>query len=158
MLRTISLFVILYIMWLLLSGHQEPLMLILGLFSVAVVTLVSARMKVIDREGHPMDLSWRILSYWPWLIYTIVRSNIDVARIILSPRMRISPTVTSLPCHLQTGLGQATYANSITLTPGTVCLKIDDSHVEIHALTKDMANDLKSGLMEQRVRLFADRS
>jgi multicomponent Na+:H+ antiporter subunit E len=115
-------------------------------------------MKLIDQEGLPLQLGWRILPYWGWLIYSIIDANIKVAKIILSPRMPISPTVTRLPCSLKSGLAQATYANSITLTPGTVCLKIDDSQVEIHALTHDMANDLRSGEMENRVAACTGRS
>ncbi len=157
MLRTLGLVFSLFMMWWLLSGHPDPLLLTLGVLAAVFAVLVASRMRLIDHEGFPIQLGWRILLYWPWLIRAIVRANIDVARIILAPRLRISPTVRRLPCGLGTGLAQAIYANSITLTPGTVCLRIDDSQVEIHALTTAMADDVASGEMEARVRAVTDR-
>ncbi len=93
MLHTLSLSLVLAALWLLLSGHYEPFILVLGLVSIVVVIAVSLRMDVVDHEGHPVHLTPKCLTYWPWLGWEIIKANIDVARRIVDPSMPISPTV-----------------------------------------------------------------
>ncbi len=87
--HSISLGLLLFGVWLLLSGFFEPLLLGLGVVSCLVVVLIAHRMDVIDREGHPIHLGWRIVIYWFWLALEIVKANIDVARRILDPKLPI---------------------------------------------------------------------
>ena len=92
MLHTVGLGVVLSCLWLLLSGLYDNLLILsLGLVSVVFVLYIAHRMDVIDHEGHPVHLGWRAITYWPWLIWEIVKANIDVAKIIISPKMDIQP-------------------------------------------------------------------
>ncbi len=68
MLQALSLGAVLYGLWLLLSGHYQPLLLGLGVASTIVVVLIARRMDLIDRECHPVHLSWRLLLYIPALL------------------------------------------------------------------------------------------
>jgi multicomponent Na+:H+ antiporter subunit E len=149
--RAVSLSVVLYILWLLLSGHYEPLLLILGAVSCIFVAWIAYRMDVADREGHPIHLTWRSLVYWPWLFSEIVKANLEVARLILSPRLAISPTVIKVKASQPDELGHVIYANSITLTPGTVSIDVRESAIEVHAITREMAEGLQTGEMDRRV-------
>ena len=151
MIRSLSLGATLFGLWLLLSGHFEPLLLILGLASVALVVWIARRMDVIDHEGHPIGLTPRILLYWPWLIWEIVKANIDVMRRILDPALPISPTVVRVPASQKTELGTVIYANSITLTPGTVTIDLEGNDLIVHAFSEDGAIALESGEMDRRV-------
>ena len=151
MLQALSLGAVLYGLWLLLSGHFEPLLLGLGLASTIVVVLIARRMDLIDREGHPIHLSWRFLLYIPWLLWEIVKANIDIARVIVAPRMAIGPTVLRLKGTQKSELGHVIYANSITLTPGTVTIGLEEGVLSVHALTREAAEGLKSGDMDRRV-------
>lgn len=151
MVRTISLTVALFVLWLLLSGHYEPLIVILGLLSCVFVAWVARRMDVVDREGHPIHLTWRAATYWPWLLWQIVKSNIDVARIVLSPRMPIERQIVWVKASQVDDLGYVIYGNSITLTPGTVTIDLIDDKIGVHALSDAFAEDLKSGDMDRRV-------
>lgn len=151
MVRTISLTVALFVLWLLLSGHYEPLIVILGLLSCVFVAWVAHRMDVVDREGHPIHLTWRAATYWPWLLWQIVKSNIDVARIVLSPRMPIERQIVWVRASQVDDLGYVIYGNSITLTPGTVTIDLIDDKIGVHALSDAFAEDLKSGDMDRRV-------
>ena len=151
MLRSLSLGATLFGLWLLLSGHYEPLLLILGLASTALVVWIAHRMDVIDHEGHPIGLTPRILLYWPWLIWEIVKANIDVMRRILDPALPISPTVVRVPASQKTELGTVIYANSITLTPGTVTIDLEGHDLIVHALSEDGAIALETGEMDRRV-------
>lgn len=149
--HAISLTLVLFATWLLLSGHYVPLLLTFGLVSSVLAVIVSMRMDVIDHEGHPIHLGWRAIFYWPWLLWQILLANLDVVRRILSPSLPISPCVIVLEAGQQTELGKVIYANSITLTPGTVTMELDGKQVIVHALSREAANGLAGGDMDRKV-------
>lgn len=150
---TLSLGIVLAVLWLLLSGHFTPLLLLLGLASVCLIVYLSIRMEVVDHEGHPIHLNIpATISYWCWLLKAIVVANIDVIRRILSPGLPISPTVVRLKSELSTDLHNVIYANSITLTPGTISIGVDDNVIEVHALTEAGARELEEGEMHNRLK------
>ncbi len=151
MFRSISLGLVLFAVWLLLSGIFEPLLLGLGLGSCLAVVLIVRRMDVLDREGHPIHLGWRALAYWVWLAREIVAANFDVARRILDPRLPIDPKIIRVKTSQRSELGQVIYANSITLTPGTVSMRVSEDSILVHALASQPAADLESGDMDRRV-------
>jgi multicomponent Na+:H+ antiporter subunit E len=152
LLHTIGLGVVLSSLWLLLSGLFDNLLILsLGLASVLFVLYIAHRMDVIDHEGHPVHLGWRAITYWPWLMWEIVKANIDVAKIIISPKMEIQPHFFEVDASQTTELGHVIYANSITLTPGTVTVDVEDGVLRVHALTKEAADGVKSGEMDQKV-------
>ena len=151
MLHALSLGLVLFAVWLLLSGIFEPLLLGLGVVSCIAVVYIAHRMDVIDREGHPVHLSWRTLLYFPWLAWEIAKANIDVALAIARPKMRIEPRLLEIEAGQEDDLGRVIYANSITLTPGTVTIATEGSAFTIHALTRGAAEGLKSGDMDRRV-------
>lgn len=151
MIHAASLALALAAVWLLLSGHFSPLLLSLGLASTIVVVLIARRMDVIDHEGQPVHLGWRIVAYWPWLAWEIVLANWDVAKRILNPKLPISPTLTRVKATQKTELGQVIFANSITLTPGTVSVRLLPGEIIIHALSEDGAAELVSGRMDRKV-------
>lgn len=145
---------VLYLLWLLLSGHWQPFLLSVGALCAVGVLLLALRMEVIDHESYPLHLRpWRVLGYWMWLVVEIVKANVDVARRILDPALPISPRVVRLKASQRTRLGRVIYANSITLTPGTVSIDVreDDEHIEVHALTQEAAAALEGGGMDRRV-------
>ena len=148
--RSLGLALALFVFWLLLSGIYTPLIITLGVFSSLFVAWVAHRMDVADHEGFPIHLGWNALTYWPWLLWEIVKANIDVARIILRKDMAISPTLFRIPASQKTEVGQVTYANSITLTPGTVSIAVGDGMIDVHALTSDAASELIAGHMDRR--------
>ena len=138
--------------WLLLSGHTNPLLLSLGLLSVAAVVACASRLEVLDDESVPVHLLPGLIRYVPWLIGQVIRSNLDVARRIVSPKLPIHPSVIKVDATHHTEVGRVTYANSITLTPGTISLDVSAETIEVHALTEDAANDLMSGEMARQVQ------
>ena len=149
--RTLSLFVLLFLTWLLLSGIYTGLLLGFGVLSCLVVVAVCRRMKIVDPEGHPNHLIPGLLRYIPWLLWAITKANIDVARRIVHPRLPMSPRVIQVEASQKTHLGQVIYANSITLTPGTVAVETDEGTIDVHALTREAAEDVRSGTMDSRV-------
>ena len=150
--HAVGLSLVLFAVWLLLSGHYVPLLLGFGVASSVVAVALSMRMDVIDHEGHPIHLGWRAIIYWPWLLWQIVIANFDVAKTILSPSLPISPNIVIVDAGQQTELGKVVYANSITLTPGTVSLELDRDRIVVHALTESAAEDLSNGAMNRQVK------
>lgn len=150
MARALSLSAVLFILWILLSGHYEPLLLSLGAGSCVFVAWLTHRMDLVDHEGHPIHLTWRAAIYWPWLLWEIVKANIDVAKIVLDPALPISPLVFSVKASQADDLGHVIYANSITLTPGTVSIDVKGATIQVHALTQELADGLLTGEMDRR--------
>ena len=152
MLRAASLTIFLSLLWLLLSGYfTEPLLLGLGLASVVSVVVITYRKRVLDPEGHPVHLILNALFYWPWLLKEIVMANIDVAKALLSSPMAIAPTVFTVTGSQRSELGRVIYANSITLTPGTVTIDLEDDKLTVHALTPAGLAGVESGEMDRRI-------
>lgn len=151
MLRLLILFFLTTGLWLALSGHFDPLLLSLGLLSAATVSFVSRRMGIIDAEGQPLELMPGLLRYAPWLAKEIVRACIDVAWRIVQPSLPIQPTIIRVPANQRTVTGRVSFANSITLTPGTISLDVLEKQIEVHALTAESAANLESGEMGKRV-------
>lgn len=149
--HTLSLSLALALSWLVLSGRYDILTLTLGALSVGMVASLAGRMAVIDAESHPIHLSAGLVRYWPWLVWQIVRANMDVARRILSPGRTISPTVVHVRARQRSDLGRVIHANSITLTPGTVSLNVRSDRIEVHALSRAGAQEMLKGAMDARV-------
>jgi multicomponent Na+:H+ antiporter subunit E len=126
----------------------------MGLVSVLGTVALADRMKIVDREGHPINLLAAAMTYWPWLAKEIAKSAIDVTKIILNPKLPISPTLIRVHASQREATGLATYANSITLTPGTITARVSGHEFLIHAITRDGAKDLAEGTMDRRVKKF----
>ncbi|MBI3435219.1 MAG: Na+/H+ antiporter subunit E [Proteobacteria bacterium] len=152
--RMISLAAFLFAFWLALSGHYTPGMIAVGAGCAILVALAAWRMRVVDAEGHPVHLLGRAVTYFPWLAIEIAKSAWAVTRVILNPRLPISPTMTTVKASQRSAVGRAVYANSITLTPGTITVAVDGDLLTIHALVRDGALDLEAGAMDRRVRDF----
>jgi len=153
-LRYLSLFAALALLWLLLSGHyslEEPLIASLGLASCLFAVWVARRMDVVDAEAVPYELGGGILAYWIWLFREIAKSNIAVTRAVFSDLAEVRPRVVRLASTQKGELARVIYANSITLTPGTVTLAIDGKEFLVHALTESAADI--DGLMEMDRRV-----
>jgi multicomponent Na+:H+ antiporter subunit E len=152
--RHISLGLLLFAFWLALSGHYTPFQIGVGAVCSVLCVVVGARMKVVDAEGHPAQLFGRALTYFPWLIWEIVKSAWAVSKIIVHPKLPVSPTMTGVTASQRTSAGIATYANSITLTPGTITTGVRGNSLIVHALVREGALDLEGGGMDARVKQF----
>ncbi len=144
--------VLLFVFWFLLSGHFEPLLLLLGLASVMLTIFLMKRMNVIDHESYPLHLSSRFPAFLVYIFREIGKANIDVIKRIVTYRGKfISPQLVEITLPQKTDLGRAIYANAITLTPGTVSVELAKDKIIVHALTKEAADDLSTGNMAKAI-------
>lgn len=152
MLRGVVAFCALLAFWLLLSGHYTAFLVTAGIGSSAAVLWVGRRMEVVDREGVPIHL-WRVVFlYWPWLAWQIVKSAWDVGKIIVHPRLPISPTLVRFKPLQRSAVGLVTHANSITLTPGTITVEATAGEFLVHGLTRASAEGAIDSDMDRRLQ------
>jgi multicomponent Na+:H+ antiporter subunit E len=149
--RMLVLLVPLIAAWLLWSGIYKPLLLALGLFSCLLTIYIKHRMDYFETDMFALRFGGRLLRYWLWLAKEVVKSSLDVARIVLSPSLPISPEVVTIKASCEHPVDQAILANSITLTPGTLALDVHNGEIIVHALTQAGADELKHGEMDRRV-------
>jgi len=143
--------------WAAWSGQDKMLLIVLGLASAAIVLVLALRMAVVDSEGVPFHLRHHILTYWGWLLVQIVQSNLQVARIVLTPSLPISPRLVRVKPLQRGDLPRVIFANSITLTPGTVTADLTAGRATVHALTEAIARDIEGGEMNRRVAAMEGR-
>ena len=152
--RPLLLFVILLGMWLLMSGHYTPLITSLGIVSCGLVAALAHLMGGTDRDGLPTHLFARLPGYLVWLCREIITSNIATGRIIL--KGGTDEEWFEVPATQTSDAGIVTYANSITLTPGTVTVDVTSdrdgkTRFLVHALHPDFGDDVRDGEMDRRV-------
>jgi multicomponent Na+:H+ antiporter subunit E len=149
----------------LLSGRYQIKYLVMGLFAAGLVTYLTgdllykpATRGTFAGNRYVISTALRYLGFIPWLVWTIIKSNIQIALIILNPRMPIDPGLFQFSTQLKHKVSQVTLANSITLTPGTITAVMHQRRVIIHYLVPGSAGDLESGYMQNKVgALFREK-
>jgi multicomponent Na+:H+ antiporter subunit E len=149
--RTASLLALLIAAWVLWSGQFQPLLLVLGAISCLLTAYLTRRMGYFDDNLFALRFGARLFGYWAWLAKEVVRSSIEVARVVVNPRLPISPQIVEIQATASHPVDQAILGNSITLTPGTLALDVHRGRIQVHCLTQAGADDLQSGEMDRRV-------
>ncbi len=147
-------------LWVLLSGHYDLFHLTLGVLSVASVMALNFRLR--NYQFFKEEVSGvsrlrirRLVFYIPWLIWQIVISSLQVAYVVLHPRVPVDPTLLRFKTGLPNVGARVILGNSITLTPGTLTLLIKDEEFLVHALMEVSASGIISGLLPGQVaRLY----
>lgn len=159
MIRVLSLAAVLFLFWLLLSGHFTPFLVVSGAILSLLIAWLGVVLGYADEEGLPIELLPRALFYWPWLVKEAAKSALEVTAIVVNPALPISPRLIRVKTSQKTAVGITTYANSITLTPGTITVEVNRHKNEllVHALTKAGADSLAAGEMDRRVTVMEGR-
>jgi multicomponent Na+:H+ antiporter subunit E len=142
---------VLGVFWLVLSGHFTPLLITLGAASVLLVLWFVRRMDRVDTEIAMLRPSPGLLGYLAWLLWSVIKANVDLARRIWDPALPVHPVWERLETRVATAVHTTLYANSITLTPGTLTTDVGDGYFMIHAVTPEGLKELEEGEMERRI-------
>ncbi len=153
--KSFGLFIVLATIWWLWSGHNTVLIVSFGIGSCLLVCLLANRMGLVDTEGLQVHRLPGLIHYWTWLTVEIIKSNIDVSRRIITGNIR--PATKKIPTNQRSDLGRVIYANSITLTPGTLSYELDSEHIHVHALHGNSLDDLDNGKMARRINKLEDK-
>lgn len=143
--------------WLLLSGFWDnPLILSLGAASVALSTWIAMRMeRDYAFKDRGLSILMRQFNFWPWLFKELIWSNLDVLRCIWMPgRYPISPIIKQLKMQPESRIARTMYANSITLTPGTVAIEVRNNEVLVYSLLESAMDSLEAGEMGRRIHVL----
>ncbi len=155
--RYIYTFLIMFGFWILLSGKFDLFHLTLGVISSGLVSLLSADILMHDgRKRDRIGVTFRFICYIPWLLYQIILSTLHVTYLALHPKMtdRIDPTIVTFKTKLKSTIAQVALANSITLTPGTITIRIKDGIFYVHAISRKAAAGLPGEMEDRLARVF----
>ena len=152
----IGLVLMLVVTWLAFSGHYTGLLLSLGALSVLISVALALRLGIVDREGAPYGRLFGLIMYMPWLLWEIAKANYDVVRACLKAEMDIRPTLVKIKTECKTDLSKTLFANSITLTPGTVTIAVEGDKLLVHALYENAAQPEAFEEMDARSRVAMD--
>jgi len=153
--RSFGTALVLLALWLLMSGVYKPLTIGFGVASVLLVVFVMRRMDAVDRDKLELRIgAVAMLRYFGWLLVEIAKANWAVTKVILSPQMPIRQHLFPVTYSQHSDLAQVVFANSITLTPGTITTGVEDNMLTVHAIVGDGADDLEGGGMDARVSRF----
>ncbi len=157
MFRAVILTIVLYSLWLALSGHYSIPFIVLGFLCSVFVAFISYKMGILKGNFNLIRFLLWTIKYCPWLIWKIALANYDVAKRILSPSLPIQPHIFKSKSGLKSNLTNVIYANSITLTPGTVTVDLDNDELLIHALTNSSNNEISEGVMLKKISSLKDQ-
>lgn len=149
--RNLSLAVFLCIFWLASSGRVEPLYLGMMMVSCAAVVALARRLRVVDAEGHPVELLFGMCGFAAWLVVRIVEANLAVVRLVLARRPELAPGVVRVAATQSDDLGRTIHANSVTMTPGTVTLEVRDDSLLVHSLVAGEETMACAAQLDRRV-------
>lgn len=133
------------------------LLLTLGLASIVLVTWLVSRMDRNDNAPIRMLFSLKFFSYLGWLFWQVIVTNIDVARRIWNPSLPIKPASRKIKVSIKDPLIKTIYANSITLTPGTVTTEVGEDYFIVHALNAESLDELEEGEMQKRLSCLEEK-
>ena len=158
--RFIILSGLLFGIWLLLSGIYIPRLIITGAVIAVITAYIMDRAGLLDEESLPVGFIFRGFIYWIWLAFEIVKSSLNVTRIILNPALPITPTMITFNPSQKTDVGLVTHANSITLTPGTITTGISSFNrtIQVHSIELDGAHGCVESDMDAKACWFEGSS
>ena len=158
--RLILQFIALFVFWLILSGHYRAEFIVLGVLSAGLVTFLTHDLVsfVFERAPKEETAPWlallrigRFLGYLPWLLYRIVLANIQIAIIVLNPRIPVAPALLQFRTRLRNTFAQVIVANSITLTPGTLAVNLEDGQYVVHVLVPTSVAKIREAKIQNKV-------
>ena len=152
--RTIGIAIVFFALWLLMSGIFEPFIIGLGATSVLLTLFITSRMDSQDGDRVKLLLApVKYTRYLAWLMLEIARANWAVTKIILARDMPIRQHLFKTPYTQKTDVGQVIFANSITLTPGTITVETEEGHFLVHAVS--WSEDDPDALADMDARITA---
>ena len=153
-------FLILFILWIVFSGRFDGFHITLGLISSAIVAAISGDLMFTSPQpGRIFSLWLRLFTYVPWLIYQIFLANVHVMYLVFHPKMMelINPQIIEFESRLKSDYARTTFANSITLTPGTITVNVTVlGRFSVHCIDDQSGLSLPGGMEERIVKVFKE--
>jgi multicomponent Na+:H+ antiporter subunit E len=150
---SVFIFVMLMAFWLLISASVHWEHMLVGVIFSVILTIFWSNLTISAENVTNFKIKqlYLLIIYFIKLVIEIVIANINVAMIVLNPRLPISPGIVIMRCDLERSLLRVLYVNSITLTPGTITVELEDNLLIVHALTEDVAHDVEDWALNRRL-------
>ena len=148
---SIFIFLVLAGMWVAFSGLFKPLLLFFGLLSIILVMYLLKRMNLLSNKKNRSFRLFGLILYFFWLFFEILKSNYNLVLMILKPRSKVNQKLINVKYSQKSDVGQVIFANSITLTPGTVTVELDEKNFQVHVL--DYNDNTIGNLQEMNERV-----
>lgn len=157
-LRSVVLFLILAGFWLLLSGRFGLQYFTFLVLSVGLVLWMNPERPF--RQSDPsrgagavgrIRATVALFRYLVWLVWNVLKANVEVAILILHPRLPIRPRLLRFRTTLKDDVARVLVANSITLTPGTVTIDLVDGEYLVHAIHPRSVSAIKGAALQNMV-------
>ena len=155
----LGLIVVLIALWTGLSGYytlNKPLIATLGGISILLSGILAYRFDILDRESSPYARLPQLMAYWVWVVVEIFKANWVVIKACLRSNLDINPALVKVKTGCESDLARTVFANSITLTPGTVSVEVEGDKILVHALYEDSAGPGAFDEMDRRSREACD--
>jgi multicomponent Na+:H+ antiporter subunit E len=153
-------FIVMFGVWVLLSGKFDAFHLSLGLISCAIVSFLSSDLLFPSPKMRGLLPQWaRFVRYIPWLMLEIIKANLHLTYLVFHPRMMelIDPRIIKFRSKLKSDLALVTFANSITLTPGTITVYVSiDGDFKVHAIDKASGDPLPGEMEANIAKAFGE--
>jgi len=139
--RAVLLTLGLFVLWLLMSGIYEPLTIGFGAASSILCVWIISRLEILGKRGITRDVSlFRFFRYLFWLVVEIGKADLAVTKVILAKTLPKRQRLIFVPAKQRSDFGKMMFANSITITPGTITVETEPDHFIVHALTDEAAD------------------
>jgi len=153
-------FLILFVLWIVFSGRFDGFHITLGLISSAIVAAISGDLMFTSPQPQGLFSLWlRLFAYIPWLMYQIFLANVHVMYLVFHPKMTelINPKIIEFESRLKSDYARTTFANSITLTPGTITVNVTVlGRFSVHCIDDQSGLSLPGGMEERIVKVFRE--
>ena len=153
-------FVILFILWIVFSGKFDGFHITLGILASALVAAFSGELMFTSCEPRGIFRLWlRLFAYIPWLLYQIFLANLHVMYLVFHPRMKelINPQIIEFDSELKSDYARTTFANSITLTPGTITVDVTVlGRFSVHCIDDKSGQSLPGEMEENILKVFKE--
>ena len=153
-------FAILFLLWIVFSGRFDGFHITLGLISSAIVAVFSGDLLFTSDEPRDILRLWlRMLAYIPWLLYQIFLANLHVMYLVFHPKMKelINPQIIEFDSQLKDDFARTTFANSITLTPGTITVNVTAlGRFSVHCIDDKSGQSLPGDMELKIARVFRE--
>lgn len=138
--------------------YDKPLIIFLGAVSSVIAVLVTRRMDAVDSQHIEFHINIvKFFSYIGWLLVEIAKCNWAVTKLVLAPKIKLRQHMFEVPYTQKSPLAQTVFANSITLTPGTLTVEVEPDYFIVHALNYSDGDMAEMAEMDRRVSAFESK-
>ena len=151
-------FLLYFLLWVIFNGRVTLEICLLGLVIAGALLAFSCRFMEysLARERKVYRSIFLFPRYCRLLVTEIVKANVSAMRMILTQREEIEPALVSFCTDLKSQAGKALLANTITLTPGTITVTLEESEYMVHCLDESMAEGIQEGAFVAYIRKFEE--